>query len=89
MNMTSYKNTLNKLSGGRNRKQSLRTKKSKRRQNSKQNGGFFPGMGEVVSQAVVPFGLYAVQHKYKSSRSKAPANYSLKKFKNFKLTRRV
>ena len=89
LNASLYDKSLNSLAGGRKRYRSLRAKRSKRQQNSKQNGGFFPGMGEVVSQAVVPFGLYAVQHKYKSSRSKAPSNYSLKKFKKFKFTRRV
>ncbi len=58
-------------------------------QSQNQNGGFFPGIGEVISQAVVPFGLYAVQHKFKSRKNKSPANYSLKKFKKFKFTRRV
>jgi len=90
LNMAPYTNSLNNLEGGRKRKRSLRVRKSKRRQNNNQNGGFFPGIGEVVSQAIVPFGLYAAQHKFKSSsRSKAPANYSLKKFKKFKFTRRV
>ena len=84
---------LNSLKGGRKRKRSMRKmRRSKRRQNQnqKQNGGFFPGIGEVIAQAVVPFGLYAAQHKFKSgSRGKAPSNYSLKKFKKFKFTRRV
>ena len=84
---------LNSLKGGRKRKRSLRKmRRSKRRQNQNQNqnGGFFPGIGEVITQAIVPFGLYAAQHKFKSgSRGKPPSNYSLKKFKKFKFTRRV
>ena len=84
---------LNSLKGGRKRKRSMRKmRRSKRRQNQNQNqnGGFFPGIGEVITQAIVPFGLYAAQHKFKSgSRGKAPSNYSLKKFKKFKFTRRV
>ena len=84
---------LNSLKGGRKRKRSMRKmRRSKRRQNQnqKQSGGFFPGIGEVITQAIVPFGLYAAQHKFKSgSRGKAPSNYSLKKFKKFKFTRRV
>ena len=84
---------LNSLKGGRKRKRSMRKmRRSKRRQNQnqKQNGGFFPGIGEVITQAIVPFGLYAAQHKFKSgSRGKAPSNYSLKKFKKFKFTRRI
>jgi hypothetical protein len=91
-------NVLNSLKGGRKRKRSMRKMhRSKRRQNQNQNqknqnqnGGFFPGIGEVIAQAVVPFGLYAAQHKFKSgSRGKTPSNYSLKKFKKFKFTRRV
>lgn len=84
---------LNSLKGGRKRKRSMRKmRRSKRHQNQNQNqnGGFFPGIGEVITQAIVPFGLYAAQHKFKSgSRGKAPSNYSLKKFKKFKFTRRV
>ena len=89
----SHMNVLNSLKGGRKRKRSMRKmRRSKRRQNQNQNqnGGFFPGIGEVITQAIVPFGLYAAQHKFKSgSRGKAPSNYSLKKFKKFKFTRRV
>jgi len=84
---------LNSLKGGRKRKRSMRKmRRSKRRQNQnqKQSGGFFPGIGEVITQAIVPFGLYAAQHKFKSgSRGKTPSNYSLKKFKKFKFTRRI
>ena len=91
----SHMNVLNSLKGGRKRKRSMRKmSRSKRRQNQNQNqnqnGGFFPGIGEVITQAIVPFGLYAAQHKFKSgSRGKQPSNYSLKKFKKFKFTRRV
>ena len=89
----SHMNILNSLKGGRKRKRSMRKmRRSKRRQNQNQNqnGGFFPGIGEVIAQAIVPFGLYAAQHKYKSgSRGKTPSNYSLKKFKKFKFTRRI
>ena len=87
----SHTNILNSLKGGRKRKRSMRKmRRSKRRQNQNQNGGFFPGIGEVITQAIVPFGLYAAQHKFKSgSRGKTPSSYSLKKFKKFKFTRRV
>jgi hypothetical protein len=87
----SHMNMINSLKGGRKRKRSMRKmRRSKRRQSQNQNGGFFPGIGEVITQAIVPFGLYAAQHKFKSgSRGKAPSNYSLKKFKKFKFTRRV
>jgi hypothetical protein len=68
----------------------MRRSKRRQNQNQNQNGGFFPGIGEVITQAIVPFGLYAAQHKFKSgSRGKTPSNYSLKKFKKFKFTRRI
>ena len=89
----SHTNILNSLKGGRKRKRSMRKMRSSKRrqnQNQNQNGGFFPGIGEVITQAIVPFGLYAAQHKFKSgSRGKTPSNYSLKKFKKFKFTRRI
>ena len=71
------------------RRQQRQQQQQQQEQQQKQNGGFFPGIGEVVSQAIVPFGLYAVQHKFKSRKNRSPANYSLKKFKKFKFTRRV
>jgi hypothetical protein len=71
------------------RRQQRQQQQQQQEQQQKQNGGFFPGIGEVVSQAIVPFGLYAVQHKFKSRKNGSPANYSLKKFKKFKFTRRV
>ena len=90
-----HMNVLNSLKGGRKRKRSMRKMRRSKRyqnqnQNQNQNGGFIPGIGEVITQAIVPFGLYAAQHKFKSgSRGKAPSNYSLKKFKKFKFTRRI
>jgi len=100
LNMSSYNNALSQMGGKKRRFSRLRKRRSRGRrrssrqhqnqnQNQNQNGGFFPGIGEVISQAVVPFGLYAVQHKFKSRKNKSPANYSLKKFKKFKFTRRV
>jgi hypothetical protein len=101
VNMQAYSNILNKLSGGKKRKQSkLNRKRSQRRnrnraqnQDQNQTGGFFPGIGEVVSQAIVPFGLYAAQHKFKSSsgsnRFRNPSKYSFKKLKKFKFTRKL
>lgn len=98
LNMSTYSKTLSSLAGGRKRRAS-KIRKSKRYSrrhryqkpslSTEQNGGFFPGIGEVVSQAIVPFGLYAAQHKFKSSSRKVPANYSFKKLKKFKFTRRV
>jgi hypothetical protein len=99
LNTGSYSNAINKLSGGKRRRSNMRkqgrrrsrrySRRQQQEQQQQQNGGFFPGIGEVVSQAIVPFGLYAVQHKFKSRKNGSPANYSLKKFKKFKFTRRV
>jgi hypothetical protein len=103
MNTQSYSNMLSNLSGGRKRKHSKVKRRHSRRsyrrsrsqnqnQNQNQNGGFFPGIGEVITQAVVPFGLYAAQHKFKSSSSKkfrTPSKYSFKKLNKFKFTRKL
>ena len=108
MNTQSYSNILSNLSGGRKRKQSKVNRRRSRRshrssrssrsyrrtqnQNQNQNGGFFPGVGEVITQAVVPFGLYAAQHKFKSSSSRKfgnPSKYSFKKLNKFKFTRKL
>ena len=111
MNTQSYSNMLSKLSGGRKRKHTKVSRRSRSRrsyrrsrnqnqnqnqhqnQNQNQNGGFFPGVGEVITQAVVPFGLYAAQHKFKSSSSskkfRTPSKYSFKKLNKFKFTRKL
>jgi len=100
MNTQSYSNMLSSLSGGRKRKHSKVKRRHSRRsyrrshsQNQNQNGGFFPGVGEVITQAVVPFGLYAAQHKFKSSSSskkfRTPSKYSFKKLNKFKFTRKL
>lgn len=71
-NTASYDKTLNTLGGG-----SRRRRRNKRRHHSRQaglrnqnqNGGFFPGLGGIVQQALVPFGLYAMQHSLKNRKS--------------------
>lgn len=70
-----YDNTLNALGGGsRRRRHNKRNKRSNRRsqsrsRNQNQNGGFFPGLGGIVQQALVPFGLYAMQNSLKNRKS--------------------
>ena len=74
-----YDNTLNALGGGsRRRRRNKRNGRSNRRsqsrsrnqnQNQNQNGGFFPGLGGIVQQALVPFGLYAMQNSLKNRKS--------------------
>lgn len=69
LNAVAYDNTLNTLGGGsRRRRRNKRNKRSKNK-NQNQNGGFFPGLGGIVQQALVPFGLYAMQHSLKNRKS--------------------
>jgi hypothetical protein len=69
LNPVAYDNTLNTLGGGsRRRRRNKRNKRSKNK-NQNQNGGFFPGLGGIVQQALVPFGLYAMQHSLKNRKS--------------------
>ena len=78
LNPVAYDNTLNTLGGGSRRRRNKRNKRSNRHrshshnhqnQNQNQNGGFFPGLGGIVQQALVPFGLYAMQHSLKNRKS--------------------
>ena len=68
-----------KLAGGRRR--GHRKSKNSRSRARKQRGGFIPGLGGIVQQALVPFGLYALQHSMKkrksssSGRSITPATF--------------
>lgn len=68
-----YDATLNALGGGGSRRRRNKRSKHHRRQsrlrNQNQNGGFFPGLGGIVQQALVPFGLYAMQHSLKNKKS--------------------
>jgi hypothetical protein len=95
-NTDAYTNAISQA-GGRRRKRSKMNRRSRsyrrnqnQNQSENQNGGFFPGVGEVLAQAVVPFGLYAAQHKFKSSNKfRNPSKYSFKKFRKFKFTRKL
>ena len=80
LNAVAYDNTLNTLGRGSRRRLNKRNKRSNRHrshshnhqnqnQNQNQNGGFFPGLGGIVQQALVPFGLYAMQHSLKNRKS--------------------
>ena len=99
LNTQSYRSMINALSGGKKGKRGSKISRRRRSQNRNRNnsrnqnqtGGFFPGIGEVVSQAIVPFGLYAAQHKFKSKSAKFrnPSNYSFKQMKKFKFTRKL
>jgi hypothetical protein len=82
INVAPYEAVANSLTGGRRRKRgaskrgaSKRGGKSRRNQsrNRNQAGGLFPGLGGIVHQALVPFGLYAMQHVVKN-RSRGSAD---------------
>jgi hypothetical protein len=71
-NTASYDNALNTLGGGGSRRRRNKRRHHSRQaglRNQKQNGGFFPGLGGIVQQALVPFGLYAMQHSLKNRKS--------------------
>ena len=97
LNVAPYDNALSSLAGGRRRKRgaSKRGTKSRRNQsrNRNQAGGLFPGLGGIVHQALVPFGLYAMQHVVKNrSRghfgSSSSGKSAISKFKFRRTSRR-
>lgn len=64
-----------KLAGGRRR--GHRKSKNSRSRARKQRGGFIPGLGGIVQQALVPFGLYALQHSMKKRKSSSSSGRSI------------
>ena len=79
-----------KLAGGR-RRRGHRKNKNTRSRARKQRGGFIPGLGGIVQQALVPFGLYALQHsmkKRKSSSSSSGKSITPDTFRRFSRRRR-
>jgi hypothetical protein len=62
-----------KLAGGR-RRRGHRKNKNTRSRARKQRGGFIPGLGGIVQQALVPFGLYALQHSMKKRKSSSSSS---------------
>jgi len=86
LNAAAYDKTLNALGGGGSRRRHHRNKRSRQHhrrqsrlrnksQNQNQNGGFFPGLGGIVQQALVPFGLYAMQHSLKNKKSSGKQSF--------------
>ena len=65
-----------KLAGGR-RRRGHRKSKNTRSRARKQRGGFIPGLGGIVQQALVPFGLYALQHSMKKRKSSSSSGKSI------------
>jgi len=97
LNVAPYDNALSSLTGGRRRKgrkgsKGSKGRKSRRTQsrNRNQAGGLFPGLGGIVHQALVPFGLYAMQHSLKNrSRGHVGSSSGIsKKYGRFRRTSR-
>ena len=68
LNTAPYDSVATSLTGGRRHKRSGKRGTTSRRSHSRkraQAGGLFPGLGGIVQQALVPFGLYALQHSMK------------------------
>ena len=85
LNVAPYSAALDSLTGGRRRRRQKRGMSKNRRISHSQNrqmtrnqrGGLFPGLGGIVQQALVPFGLYALQHSFKNrSRGRINSNGS-------------
>ena len=54
------------------------------RQQRQQRGGLFPGLGGIIQQALVPFGLYALQHSMKKRGNKSSSySASVPNFRKF------
>ena len=82
-----YTRAAESLRGGKRRKNRSRGSKQRRGQNKtqqqQQRGGFFPGLGGIIQQALVPFGLYALQHSMKKRGNKNGTASSFRKFNKF------
>jgi len=81
LNPALYNDAVSKLAGGKRRKH--KGSKSRSRKNQKrQRGGLFPGLGGIIHQALVPFGLYALQHSMKKRGNKSGSD-SVPSFRKF------
>ena len=87
LNPALYTDAVSKLAGGRRRKHSKGDKSRSRKNQTRQRGGFFPGLGGIIQQALVPFGLYALQHSMKKRGNKS-SSYSASAPSFRKFTRR-
>lgn len=89
LNPSLYNDTVLKLAGGKRRKRHNKGggKSRSRKHQKKQRGGLFPGLGGIVQQALVPFGLYALQHSMKKRGNKS-SSYSASAPSFRKFTRR-
>lgn len=87
LNPALYTDAVSKLAGGRRRKHSKGDKSRSRKNQNRQRGGFFPGLGGIIQQALVPFGLYALQHSMKKRGNKS-SSYSASAPSFRKFTRR-
>ena len=87
LNPALYTDAVSKLAGGRRRKHGKGDKSRSRKNQNRQRGGFFPGLGGIIQQALVPFGLYALQHSMKKRGNKS-SSYSASAPSFRKFTRR-
>lgn len=87
LNPALYTDAVSKLAGGRRRKHGKGGKSRSRKNQKRQRGGFFPGLGGIIQQALVPFGLYALQHSMKKRGNKS-SSYSASAPSFRKFTRR-
>jgi hypothetical protein len=84
LNTTLYTHAAESLRGGKRRKNRSHGSKHRRRGHTQsQRGGLFPGLGGIIQQALVPFGLYALQHSMKKRGNKNGTASSFRKFNKF------
>ena len=84
LNPALYTNAVESLRGGKRRKNRSHGSKHRRREHKQsQRGGLFPGLGGIIQQALVPFGLYALQHSMKKRGNKNGTASSFRKFNKF------
>ena len=80
INPALYADAVFKFQGGKRRKCKKPSTGGRRRtlksNQKKQRGGLFPGLGGIIQQALIPFGLYALQHSMKNrSGNKKSGSY--------------
>jgi hypothetical protein len=83
INPALYADAVSNLQGGKGgkRRKSKTTgtgsrSRSRKHAQKKQRGGLFPGLGGIIQQALIPFGLYALQHSMKKRSGNKKSVYT-------------
>lgn len=80
INPALYTDAVSNLRGGKRRKSKTTgtgsRSRSRKHAQKKQRGGLFPGLGGIIQQALIPFGLYALQHSMKKRSGNKKSVYT-------------